>query len=159
PVLIDPSGRGVAIADFNSDGWADLVVSALNVDVLLNVGYGSFPNSPLQLVATSAPSSVAVGDFDRDGNTDLAVGGRGPDGTVTLFQGSGDGTFGLPQFVNAGAAPVFVSAADLNGDGLLDLAVADSGPLSGPDLGEGGGASVLLGRGDGSFNAAVALAT
>jgi hypothetical protein len=49
-----------------------------------------------------------------------------------------------------GAAPRSLAVADLNGDGKLDLVAANSGS---------NGVSVLLGNGDGSFQAAVSYAT
>src|SRR5438105_4838204 len=48
---------------------------------------------------------------------------------------------------SAGAAPVFVARGDFNGDGIPDLAVANYGTY--PDF--QGAVSVLLGKGDGTF--------
>src|SRR2546429_9129764 len=47
---------------------------------------------------------------------------------------------------DAGTSPVSVAVGDFNGDGQFDMAVANSGSAN---------VSVLLGRGDGSFQAAV----
>jgi len=47
---------------------------------------------------------------------------------------------------NAGANPVSLAAGDFNGDGKLDLAVANQ---------QSENISVLMGKGDGSFQAAV----
>jgi FG-GAP-like repeat len=158
-VRTDPSATGAVIADLNDDGKADLAVSARDLDVFLGKGDGTFNNAPFVYGATSSPSSVAAGDFNGDGRLDLVVGDQTPDGTVAMFQGKGDGTFAAPRFLNAGSAPVFVSAADLNSDGKLDLAVADAGVLSGVSLGQNGGASVLLGHGDGTFDPALTSTT
>src|SRR5207244_364359 len=54
-------------------------------------------------------------------------------------------TFMASSTNRAGSNPVFVTAGDLNGDGKLDLAVANQ---------FSGNVSVLLGRGDGTFQAA-----
>jgi hypothetical protein len=49
----------------------------------------------------------------------------------------------------AGLMPAFVAIGDVNNDGKLDLVTANEGSFG------GGGVSVLLGKGDGTFNAAL----
>jgi hypothetical protein len=53
---------------------------------------------------------------------------------------------GTPEALNAGSSPSYVTVGDFNGDGKLDLAIAN---LGSNDI------SVLLGNGDGTFQAAV----
>jgi hypothetical protein len=142
----------VAVGDFNGDGLLDLVVTNIfgnTVSVLLGNGDGSF-QAPRTFSAGSEPLTVAVGDFNGDGIPDLAVANYNyPNrGAVSVLLGNGDGTFQAPRAFSAGANPWFVAVADFNGDGLLDLAVANFDPLG------SGTVSVLLGNGDGTFQAA-----
>src|SRR6516225_6414802 len=55
-------------------------------------------------------------------------------------------SFIAPRAFAAGVAPFSVAVGDFNGDGILDLAVANEGSNN---------VSVLLGNGDGTFQAAV----
>src|SRR5207302_182670 len=93
------------------------------------------------------PEYVAVGDVNRDGRLDLAVAHSGSTlGTVAVLLGNGDGTFQAPRNFSTGQGSLSVAVGDVNGDGQPDLAVANSGsPL--------GTVAVLLGNGDGTFQA------
>jgi hypothetical protein len=100
-----------------------------------------------------APASFVLGDLDGDGRTDIAL--ANPDTyDVTAARGAGDGAF-LPRVsYGLSASPISVALGDINGDGSLDLAV-------GTDLTESQQSSsrafVLLGNGDGTFDAPVAF--
>ncbi len=59
--------------------------------------------------------------------------------------------FKPPVSYPVGANPMAVSVGDFNGDGKLDLAVVNHGFS---DTGDDGGVSILLGNGDGTFQAA-----
>jgi FG-GAP-like repeat/Abnormal spindle-like microcephaly-assoc'd, ASPM-SPD-2-Hydin len=94
-----------------------------------------------------------LGDFNRDGNFDLVVSDY--DGTPndpTTFDyfvaGNGDGTF-QPAVQAQTIYPYsfYSTVADLNGDGILDIALTNWTNIL--------GASVLLGKGDGTFKAGV----
>jgi len=108
--------------------------------------------------ADSQGWSVAAGDFNRDGKLDAAV-ANPVTNTVSVYLGNGDGTFQAPVDYATGTQPPAatqfyepssVVLGDFNGDGKLDLAVSN---LNESDI------SVLLGNGDGSFQAAVNYAT
>ncbi|WP_158787169.1 FG-GAP-like repeat-containing protein [Granulicella sp. L46] len=142
----------VVTADFNGDGIPDLAVLnelGHSITILLGKGDGTFQaaTNTLQLSSQgSGPLMAVVGDFNRDGNADLAV-VMGNSSTIAVFLGHGDGTF-APAILNSQAASVsyLLVVADFNGDGIEDLAVENSNSGS-------GSISILLGNGDGTFNA------
>jgi FG-GAP-like repeat/FG-GAP repeat len=141
----------VATGDFNGDGKIDLVVAnsgSNNVSVLLGNGDGTF-QAAVDYNAGTAPDFVAVGDFNGDGKLDLAVANANSN-TVSIFLGSGDGTFQTPLTFDVGSEPESVGVGDFNGDGKLDLAVVNTSASNGM-----GSVSVLLGNGDGTFQAAL----
>jgi len=140
----------VAVADFNSDGKADLAVAnedTNNVSILLGNGNGTF-QMPASYATGTFPESAAVGDFSGHGKADLVVANE--DGSsVSVLLGNGDGTFQAAVNYGVGSFPDSVAVGDFNGDGKLDLAVADSGNNF---------LCVLMGNGDGTFQPAVTYA-
>ncbi len=58
--------------------------------------------------------------------------------------------FTTPVNYTVGSLPFACAVADFNGDGIMDIAVVNSDPYTTPDT-----VSVLLGKGDGTFEAAV----
>jgi hypothetical protein len=150
----------VAVADFNGDGKLDFVVANFNgnnVTVFLGNGDGTFQAGVNYDVGTN-PTSVAVADFNGDGKLDLAVSNQNCNGgttscttgTISILLGNGDGTFAAHADYDAGTDPNWVTVGDFNGDGKLDLAVANG---QGACPGCQSGFSILLGNGDGTFQA------
>jgi uncharacterized repeat protein (TIGR01451 family) len=135
-----------AVADFNGDGNADLVVgeNGGDVDILLGDGLGGFRLAGSYLHGGGPWWSVAVGDFNGDGKVDVAVTNLS-NSVVTILLGNGDGTLQPAGNYLVGTFPGSVVVADFNGDGKPDLAV---GTLN-------SNLSILLGNGDGTFQAAV----
>ena len=153
PIFFSPPGNGqesvigVARGDFNGDGFLDLAVTkdggvgGASVMVMLGNGNGTFQGP----ITMSLPSGMNIGmllakDFDEDGKLDLMVVVSGHQ--VFFYKGMGDGTFAAPVAINTVGSPISIQAADLNADGHLDLVAANN-----PE----GTVTVLLGKGDGTF--------
>jgi hypothetical protein len=136
---------GMAVADFNGDGKADIAVTDNAVKKLfiyLNDGKGSF-GTPISMDLTMAalgPGRIVAGDFNEDGKQDLIIGTVGGFQSDLVLIGNGDGTFSqVPDIANSFG---FLSAVavDVDGDHHLDLIV-----------GLNPGADVFLGDGHGGF--------
>ena len=141
-LLVSVSGDATARGDFT--------LSLTNLDEFNTAG-----NKMLFVPAGEGPSSVAVADLNRDGIVDLVV----PDAlsnVVSILLGNGDGTFQSPRQFAVGAFTTLLSGiangtptigrsvavADLNDDGIPDVIVTNAASSD---------VSVLLGRGDGTF--------
>src|SRR5262249_44145772 len=121
---VGPSVSSLAVADFNRDGFPDIVsvsgstATGDNISVLLNsLGTGFNNEVPTTLLRGTALRSVAVTDVNHDAFPDLAVtvgaGGAAVDNAFTLL-GVGDGSFTTPtpyQTTGAGTStgPSFVA--------------------------------------------------
>ena len=138
----------VAVGDLNNDGLQDVVV-ANEGDATVSVFMGFRGPTRWRLAAPTtlptglAPSAVAIGELNGDGQRDLVVANRGSN-TVSVFLGTGGGSFGPRTDLPTGTAPVAVAIKDVSGDGFPDLAVANSGDAT---------VSVFLGNGTGGFGA------
>jgi hypothetical protein len=139
--LLSTTGGGVALFDYDNDGWLDIFV--VNGWGLSDFPKGEEPTNHLYrnnrdgtftdvtqkagLVRHAWGQGVCVGDYDNDGNLDLFVTYFGRN---VLYHNNGNGTFtdvtreaGLLQdeeHWNTGAAFV-----DYNRDGYLDLFVSN----------------------------------
>jgi uncharacterized protein (TIGR03437 family) len=142
-----------AIADFNKDGWPDIVAVGgaavfppytSSVSLLFGSPSGEFAVSPLNLTAGQTPSTVISADFNKDGNADLAIGNFISNDVSFLF-GNGRGEFAPAVNVPVGKSPAGFAPGDFDKDGNPDLAVAN---LDAATL------SILRGDGRGGFNSA-----
>jgi hypothetical protein len=137
---------GVAVFDFNNDGYLDIFfTNGADIDTLKktspkysnrlfqNDGKGNFRDVTAKagLAGTGYDTGVAIGDYDNDGFKDIFVGGVHGN---HLYRNNGDGTF-TDVTEKAGIAkpdsqygPLWsVGGAwvDVNNDGLLDLFVVN----------------------------------
>ncbi len=146
---IGMSPSGIATADINGDGNADLVVSQIDpsgngeVVAFFGNGNGTFTQAPSVTSVGSTATSVIPTDVNGDGKPDFVMSGNGQSG-ITILLGKGDGTFTVVAGpTQAGEATA--SIADLNNDGFPDL-VFEAATTS--------YFTVFLGKGDGTFVAA-----
>ncbi len=129
--------------------WFGVVLLALSCVALGQSQplFTTFSSSPVALL----PLAVASADFNGDGIADAAVTSSGSN-VVSVLMGAPGGSFQPAVNYPVGADPVAIVAGDLNHDGHPDLVVVNSNPNTG---GANGSISVLLGKGDGTFAAAV----
>src|SRR5947209_3518001 len=148
-VLTPPTD--IEVQDVDGDHHPDLV--AVNdffntVSEFRNRGDGTF-GSKIDFPGGTAPYAVAVADFNGDGKPDLLTTNLYTGaGGVGLLLGNGTGGFSQRTGFAAGAAPYGETVGDFNGDGTPDVAVANSAGAT--------TVNVLLGNGNGTFQAAVA---
>jgi hypothetical protein len=150
-------GMGVAVGDYDNDGYPDLYVTSYGKNILYhNNGDGTFTDVTAKAGVAGGGWSVSAGffDYDNDGKLDLFVtrymewdtkhskdcGGNFhtycppeafPATTNILYHNNGDGTFTDVSQRSGIAAKkgraLGVAFADYDGDGFTDIFVANDG--------------------------------
>src|SRR5271170_154466 len=150
-------GMGVAVGDYDNDGYPDLYVTSYGKNILYhNNGDGTFTDVTAKAGVAAGGWSVSAGffDYDNDGKLDLFVtrymdwdtkhskdcGGNYhtycppeefPSTTNILYHNNGDGTFTDVSQRSGIAAKkgraLGVAFADYDGDGFTDIFVANDG--------------------------------
>lgn len=126
----------VASADFNRDGFADVIFVAEDDQIhqlFLGDGKAGFTDASDRLPARSEGNGLAVGDVNGDGWADVVVGNSGERGQDFLWLGDParpgyfiDATATHLPAVND--ATQGIALADLDADGDLDMVVANEMP-------------------------------
>jgi hypothetical protein len=142
--IVEATGSGVAIIDYDNDGWPDIYLvngTELNVDgkrpadatatghLFHNNHDGTFTDVTAKagLVSHGWGQGACVGDYDNDGFADLYVTDYGKN---RLFHNQGNGTFRevAEQAGVAGTGKEWGTGCafiDYDRDGKLDIMVAD----------------------------------
>jgi hypothetical protein len=143
--LVSAGSAFVTVANPAPGGGTSNVVLFQIAQQLPRTIFESLP----RLHLNAEPEALITADFNHDGKLDMAT-VTGPNGTVSILLGNGDNTFQpAVDYSNIGLSgdATSIVAGDFNGDGNSDLAVGTGDGLS------SGGVYVLLGNGDGTFQA------
>lgn len=151
---------GVVVADFDGDGWLDIMVSSSGpldqMHLFHNNGDGSFSDVTRKsgLMGEIGGLNLVLTDYNNDGHPDVLVlrgGWWSKQGCypMSLLRNNGDGTF--DDVTEAAGllseAPTQTAAwADVDGDGWLDLFVGHESTPGEPHSSE-----LYLNRHDGTF--------
>jgi len=127
-------------------GFSDGEHRKYSFSVLFGNGNGTF-QAPVHYSVAGQPTAIIAADFNRDGDPDVAVTANS---AANVFLADGNGGFKAAAGYPMANAAQYLTAGDFNHDGKLDM-VSSSVQLQ--------VVSVLLGNGDGTFQALINSAT
>jgi hypothetical protein len=138
----------VAVADLNGDGKPDVATTtATGLRVLLNEDGGVLA-APVDYPTGAGASLVVLTDLAEDGNIDAIVVNSMDNNVSVLLHQGGSTLAPAVKYLVGGVGPSSLAVDDVNGDGKRDIVVATST-----------GVSVLINKGDGTFDNAVIYGT
>ena len=164
----------LAVGDLNGDGWSDLVVvnrcahglssctTEGSVAVLLGEGDGTYLRT-IDAFSTGlpVPNGLVLADVNGDHNLDVLVSNpycNNSNSCVGILLGYGNGmlqpvtesssSWTSILLAHGESAVATTAVADVNGDGNLDMVTVS-----------GGSVSLMLGKGDGTFQPAVVFSS
>lgn len=141
-----------AVADVDGDGDKDFVTACYNQEMvwlMRNKGDSTFdlPVNLYSLTNGNHSTFVVATDFDGDGHVDIAATNDYPD-TIAFLRNDGRGNFAQAVNYDVGEYPLSIEVVDYNLDGKPDILTCDHSRAGGG----GGDISLLLNRGNGSFD-------
>jgi uncharacterized protein (DUF2141 family) len=153
----------IVTADFNGDGFPDTAQSvtgaSVNGKIGINLGSSHGALGATSYATASCTSNIALwvatGDVNGDGKADLVAALQGSanagcqTNAVAVLEGLGTGRFKKAAYYPTGstAQEEIVYLADVNGDGKLDIVTGNAD----------GSISVLLNKGNGTFNSGILI--
>lgn len=137
PSAVGREPRAAAAADFDADGYADVVgISHADDRAVVSFGGEDGWNGRMLLAVGSRPSDVEALDLNGDGRQDFVVANEGSR-DLSIFVNQGERQFvalapvRLPTVPNSGLGLIALAAGDIDGDGAIDLVAVQAGGQAG----------------------------